>query len=142
MKELSYCFGMSFFLSDYRIKKLMGSKFVAPTLDGVYYHGKQRVYWACKNADDMVFFYLSKYGRQNMECMATVEHIDTTVAINNEKGYSYANLVVIIRWSEGESWKEDKELFALANVKCTKDNAIILREYFSPRLNERIIKKS
>ena len=74
--------------------------------------------------------------------MASVEHIDVTVAINHGKGYSDATLVVIIRWREGESCKKDEESFALANAKCTKDNAIILRENFAPRLNERIKKIS
>ena len=52
-----------FFLSEYHTKQLMGSEFVAPALTGVYYYGKQQVDWACKNADDMLLFYLSQYGR-------------------------------------------------------------------------------
>ena len=72
--------------------------------------------------------------------MASVEHIDVTVAINPGKGYSHATLVVIIRWREGEGCKKDEVSFALANAKCTKDNAIILGENFAPRLNERIKK--
>ena len=69
-----------------------------------------------------------------------MEHIDVTVAINPGKGYSHATLVFIIRWREGESCKKDEESSALANAKCTKYNAIILRENFAPRLNERIKK--
>ena len=72
--------------------------------------------------------------------MVSVKHIDVTEAINHGNGYSHATLVVIIIWREGEICKKDEESFALDNVKCTKDNAIILRENFDPRLNERIKK--
>ena len=72
--------------------------------------------------------------------MASVEHIDVTVAINHVKGYSRATLVVIIRWREGEGCQKYEESFALDNEKRTKENAIILREHFAPRLNEGIKK--
>ena len=72
--------------------------------------------------------------------MASVERIDVTVAINHGKGYSHVTLVVIIIWREGQSCKIYEESIALVNAKCTKDNAIILRENFDPRLNERIKK--
>ena len=67
MRELqrNFCIvlGCPVFPSEYRIKQLMGSEFVAPALTGVYYYGKQRVDWACKNADNMLLVYLSQYGR-------------------------------------------------------------------------------
>ena len=43
--------------------------------------------------------------------MASVEHIDVTVAINPGKGYSHATLVFIIRWREGEGCKKDEESY-------------------------------
>ena len=64
--------------------------------------------------------------------------VDVTVLINHGKGFSWATLVVIVRWKEDNEWKEKEDFFPLASVRCRKENTEVMVNTYGPRLNEQM----
>ena len=108
------------FAPEYRIKHIIGKCFVEPAETGTYYFKKERIDWSCKNADDILVFYLTQYFKEHPGIR--IELADVTVTIEHGKTFYWATLVVIVCWKEDNEWNEKEESFSLASVRCRKDN--------------------
>ena len=96
------------FATEYRIKLIIGKYFVGPAETGTYYF-KKRIDCICKNADDILVFYLTQYFKEHTR--RRIELVDVTVSINHGKGFSWDTLVIIVRWKEDNEWNEKEEIF-------------------------------
>ena len=83
------------FAPEYRIKKIIEKYFVEPAETGTYYFKKERIDWSCKNADDILVFYLTQYFKEHPG--RRIKLVDVTVFIDHGRGFSWAALVVIVR---------------------------------------------
>ena len=105
-----------------------------PAETDTYYFKKERIDWSCKNADDIIVFYLTIYFKEHPGRI--IELVDVTVSIDHSKGLSRATLVVIVSWKEDNEWNEKEESFSLESVSCRKDNTEVMVYTYGPRLNE------
>ena len=69
--------------------------YVGPAETGTYYF-KKRIDCICKNADDILVFYLTQYFKEHPG--HRIELVDVTVSIDRGKGFSWDTLVVIVHW--------------------------------------------
>ena len=69
-----------------------------PAETGTYYFRKERIDWSCKNADDILVFYLTQYFKYHPG--RRIELVDVTVLIDHGKGFSWDTLVVGVLWKE------------------------------------------
>ena len=137
-RNLKVVLGNPIFAPDYRIRQIIGKCFVEPAETGTYYFKKERIYWNCKNADNILVFYLTQYFKEHPR--RRIELVDVTVSINHGKGFSWVTLVFIVRRKEDNEWKEKEDFSPLASVRCRKDNTEVIINAYRPRLNERMKK--
>ena len=67
-----------------------------PAETGTYYFKKERMDYSFNNADDILVLYLTQYSKEHPGCR--IELVDVTISIHRGKGFSWATLVVIVRW--------------------------------------------
>ena len=60
-RNLKVVLGNPIFAPEYRIKQIIRKCFVEPAETGTYYFKKERIDWSCKNAGDILVFYLTQY---------------------------------------------------------------------------------
>ena len=134
LRNLKVVLGNPIFAPDYCIKQTIGKYFVEPAETGTYYLKKERIDWSCKNADDILVLYLTRYLKEHPG--RRIELVDVTVLIDHGKGFYWVPLVIIVRWKEDNEWNEKEESFSLASVRCRKDNMEVIVNTYRPRLNE------
>ena len=117
-RNLKVVLGNPIFAPDYRIRQIIGKCFVEPAETGTYYFKKEIIDWSCKNADDILVFYLTQYFKDHPGLR--IELVDVTVLINHGKGFSWATLVVIVRWKEDNEWKEKEDFFSVGQCEVQK----------------------
>ena len=87
-----------------------------PAETGTYYFKKERIDWSCKNADDILVFYLTQYFKEHPG--RRIELVDVTVPIDHGKVFSWATIVFIVHWKEDNEWNEKGGLFLLTSARC------------------------
>ena len=64
-RNLKVFLGNPIFAPEYSIKQIIGKYFVEPAETGTYYFKKESIDWSCKNADDILVLYLTKYFKEH-----------------------------------------------------------------------------
>jgi hypothetical protein len=127
MKSLCCCLraetGSSIFSTEMKITQTLGLEYVEPTT-GVY----NKIPLSYKSTAKVIrLCHVTLFKSPDFRC----DHMDITISIDHGKGHSWATLNVIPRWQlEDGRWGEESHVFTLANARCKKDNANIIRNTF------------
>jgi hypothetical protein len=135
MKSLHHCLcaetGSSIFSTEMKITQTLGLEYVEPTA-GVY----NKIPWSYESTAKVIHLCLvTPFKSAKFRC----HDIDIAISIGHGKGHSRATLNVIPCWQlKDGSWGEDSHIFTLANARCKKDNANIIRNTFGTFLNPKL----
>ena len=103
-RNLKLVLGNPIFALEYRIKQIIGKYFVEPADTGTYYFKKERIYCSCKNADDILVFYLTQYFKEHPG--HRIDLVDVTVLIDHIKGSIGLRLWLLFFWKEDNEWTD------------------------------------
>jgi hypothetical protein len=123
------------FSSPYFIERVLDLEYVEP-MTGTYTNGSEKIQWMYKSVQEIVRLYFSTLFRDSNGALR-VDHIDLSFCVDHGKGHSRATLIIVHRLkNERNEWNQKQATFSVANARCRKDNANILRNTYGTLLND------
>jgi hypothetical protein len=123
------------FSSPYSIKRVLDLEYVEP-MTGTYKNGSEKIQWMYKSVQEIVRLYFSTLFRESNGAVR-VDHIDLSFCIDHGKGYSRATLIIVHRYrNDANEWDQKQATFSVANARCKKDNAHIVKNTYGTHLND------
>jgi hypothetical protein len=124
------------FSSPYSIKRVLDLEYVEP-INGTYKNGAEKIQWMYKSVSEIVRLYFSTLFCDSKGSLR-VDHVDLSFCVDHGKGYSRATLIIVHRYrnEETDEWDQRQATFSVANARCKKDNAHIVKNTYGTHLND------
>jgi hypothetical protein len=123
------------FLLPYSIKRVLDLEYVEP-MTGTYKNGSEKIDWMYKSIEANVCLYFSILFRDSNGALR-VDHIDLSFCVDHDKGHLRATLTIVHHYrNDRNEWDQKQATFLVANARCQKGNANIVKNTYGTHLND------
>jgi hypothetical protein len=101
-----------------------------------YKNGSEKIDWMYKSIEAIVCLYFSTLFRDSSGALR-VDHIDLSFCVDHGTGHSRATLTIVHHCrNDRNEWNQKQATFLVANARCKKDIANIVKNTYGTHLNE------